>query len=146
MASLRGNYGQWHIWTGSEASPLYSYIGTTTNSGCALNPRRSSSSMLSDTAANIALPPLPAYARSLVVAYFAVSTFFVISGYVLSTKPMSLIHAGGLCAVSSVAAYVHPAHLRYLPLHDVLASLWRTLDRRGEAEADVWAGTLGVVS
>ena len=26
--------------------------------------------------------------------HFAVSTFFVISGYVLSTKPMSLIHAG----------------------------------------------------
>lgn len=50
--------------------------------------------------------------------HFAVATFFVISGYVLSAKPMSLIHAGGQAALAdNLASALFRRWLRlYIPV------------------------------
>lgn len=101
----------WHhhqIWPRTTSFPQQAYL--------------SSSFGYNDQYAFCALPFIRTFFSG---GHFAVGTFFVISGYVLSVKPLSLIHRGEFPRLEeSIASAVFRRHARlYLPMLGVVF-LW----------------------
>lgn len=78
--------------------------------------------------------------------HFAVSTFFIISGYVLSLKPLSLMQAGELTKLGDnlASAFFRRAPRLYLPIIAVIVvylTSWHMLGlwANGKTKAESWA-------